>query len=63
MGNHAVSTTEGVLHRPPDVVFWCRLLVPDVTGVAVEVTRGESVSDVLGVTDGATSGVDKPGAL
>jgi hypothetical protein len=63
MGNHAVSTAEGVLHRAPDVVLGRGLDVPHITGVAGELAAGDRRSDGVLVTDGATGGVDEPCAL
>lgn len=63
MRNHAVPRTEGVLHRAPDVVAWRGLDVPDVTAIAVDLTRGERSGDRVFVTDGTTGGVDDPGTL
>lgn len=63
VGNHAVSATEGVLHRAPNVVSRCGLLVPDVSGVATKLAGLERSGDSVLVADGATSGVDEPSPL
>lgn len=63
MRNHAVSTTKRVLHRAPDVVARSGLLVPNVTGIATELTRFECSSDSVLVTDGTASSIDEPSSL
>lgn len=61
--HHSVSTAEGVLGRPQDVVLGRGLHVPDVTSVAGELTARERGGDVVFVTDGTARGVDEPCAL
>lgn len=63
MRHHAVACTQGVLHRAPWVLFGRRLLVPYVTGVAVQVAVFERGGNVLGIANGAARGIDEPGAL
>ena len=60
---HAVATAERVLHRPPRVVLWRGLHVPDVTGVAVDLPGLERRGDRVLVTDRTTRGVDEPRTL
>jgi hypothetical protein len=45
------------------VVLGRWLNIPDVTPIAEELTAGEGVGDGLTLADGATGGVDEPGAL
>ena len=63
MGNHAVSTTEGVLHRAPWVVLGSGLHIPHITSVAAELSAGKGSSNSVLVADGTTSGVDEPCTL
>ena len=63
VGNHTVSTSEGVLHGAPDVVLGCGLDVPDVTRVSRELTAGQSGGNGVLVANSATGGVDEPGTL
>lgn len=58
--DHGVAAAEGVLGGTEDVVFRGRLREPDVTAVAAEVARLESLSDVLLDDDGAAGSVDEP---
>ena len=60
---HAVTTTKGVLHGAPWVVFRCGLHVPDVTSVTVDLARLHSRGNGILVGDGATGGVDDPCTL
>lgn len=57
VGNHAVSTTERVLHVAPWVVLGRRLLVPDVTSIATELSALDGGSNILSVANGSTSRV------
>ena len=61
--NHAVSSTEGVLHRPPRVVFGSGLDVPDVTCIAAKLTGFESFGNCVAITDSTAGGVDEPSTL
>lgn len=63
MRDHAVSGAERVLHRAPWVVLRRRLDVPDISGVAAELTRLDSRSNGISVADGTTRGVYEPGSL
>lgn len=63
MGNHAVSASEGILHRAPDVIARSRLLVPDVSSVTAELAGFECCGNSILVADGTTSGVDEPSTL
>jgi hypothetical protein len=61
--HHAVASPERVLDRSPDVVGGCRLDVPDVTRVAVQLARLNGRSDIVLVADGTTRGVYEPCSL
>lgn len=63
VGHHAVASTERVLHAAPRVVLRCRLYVPDVTGVAVEMPGLDRIGNGILVADRTASGVDEPGTL
>ena len=63
MRRHSISSSENVLHRSPDVVFRSGLLVPDVSSIAIEMTRLESLGDIVSVADGAAGCVNEPGPL
>ena len=63
MRGHPIATAQGVLHGPPGVILGCRLDVPDVTSVPIELARLEGLCDVLRLADGATSCVYEPCAL
>lgn len=60
VGNHGVTTTPGVLGVAERVVLGSGLGEPDVTTVAAEVARLESLGDVLLDNNGTTGGVDEP---
>jgi hypothetical protein len=62
VGNHGVSAAEGVLGVAEGVVLGCGLREPHVTAVAAEVAGLEGRGDVFLDDDGATGGIDKPGA-
>lgn len=62
VGNHGVTTTPGVLGVAERVVLGSGLGEPDVTTVAAEVARLESLGDVLLDNNGTTGGVDEPRA-
>lgn len=57
---HAVTTTQGVPHRPPRVIRRRRLREPHVASITTEVARVERVRNGLGITNGTSSGVDEP---
>lgn len=60
VGNHSVSTAEGVLGVAQGVVLGGGLREPNVTTVSAEMSAGESLSDVLLDDDSTTGGVDEP---
>lgn len=60
MRHHAITTSQGVPHLPPRVICRRGLGEPYVACITTEVSRVERVRDSLGVTDGASSSVDKP---
>lgn len=60
MGDHPVTTTEGVLHGPPGVVLGSGLDIPDIAGITPKLTALDSLSDGILVADGTTSGVHEP---
>ena len=60
MRNHGVASTPWVLGVAERVVLGRGLGEPDITTVSTEVTRLESISNILLDDDGATSGVDEP---
>jgi hypothetical protein len=60
--DHGVASAEGVLCGSEDVILRSRLREPNVTTVAAEVAGLEGLGNVLLDDDGATSGVDEPGA-
>lgn len=62
VGDHGVAAAEGVLGVAQGVVLGGGLGEPDVTTVSAEVAALECVGDVLLDDDGATGGVDQPGA-
>ena len=62
MRDHAVPVSGRALHRAPAVVLRCRLLVPDVAGVARNVARLERGGNVLGDAERSAGGVDDPAA-
>jgi len=63
MRNHAVTTTERVLHGAPDVVFRRGLDVPDIAGVTREVAAFQCPSNSIFVANRAASRVNEPGTL
>jgi len=60
VGNHGVTTAEGILGVTQRVILGCRLREPDITTIASEMSRLESLSNILLYDDGATCRVDKP---
>ena len=60
VGNHGVAAAPGALHVAERVVLGSGLGEPDVTTVAAEVARLESLGDVLLDNNGTTGGVDEP---
>lgn len=58
--NHGVSTTEWVLCVSERMVLWCGLREPNISTVSAEVTRLESLSNILLDDDGTTGSVDEP---
>ena len=62
VGYHGVAATEGVLGVAERVVLGGGLGEPDVASVAAEVAGLEGGGNVLLDDDGATGGVDEPGA-
>ena len=61
--HHAVPTPKWILHIPPRVVLRCRLDVPHITCVSVELAGFHGVGDGVFVADCAAGGVDEPGAF
>lgn len=61
VGDHGVTAAPGVLGVAERVVLGSGLGEPDVTTVAAEMARLESLGDVLLDDDSATGGVDEPG--
>jgi hypothetical protein len=62
MRHHGISTAHGVLCVAERMLLGRWLWEPDVTAVAVQVTRLQGLGDVFLDNDGAAGGVDKPGA-
>lgn len=60
--NHSVASAPWVLGISERVVLRGGLREPDITAVSTEVARLERLSDILLDNDGATGGVDEPGA-
>ena len=58
--NGGISTSPWVLGVTHRVVLWCWLDVPDVATVTTELTRLESLCDILLDDNGTTGGVDQP---
>lgn len=58
--NHGVSTSPWVLGVTERVVLGSGLREPDITTVTTEVTRLESIGNILLDDNGTTSGVDEP---
>ena len=63
MGRHAVAPAKGVLHCTPWVVLGCRLYIPHISGIAVELAAHDRLGYVVSVADGSTGGVNEPCAL
>jgi hypothetical protein len=53
----------GDYSTPPDMILRCRLNVPYVACIAVEMTTLDSLSNSVLVTNSATGGVDEPSTL
>ena len=58
--DHAVSSAERVLHGTPGMILGCRLDIPDIAGVASELSTLQSIGDSKFVTDGSTGSVNEP---
>ena len=61
--DHAVTTTNGVLHVPPWVILGGRLDIPDITRVSRQLPALERLCDGIPVADRSTGGVHEPSAL
>lgn len=60
MGNHSIAASQRVLHLPPRVIRRSGLHIPYIPSIPSDLARLERIGDRLGITDGASSGIDKP---
>lgn len=60
VGNHGISTSEGVLCVAERVLLWCWLREPDISTVTAKVAALKSLSNILLDDDGTTCSVNEP---
>lgn len=58
--NHAIATTQGILSIAKNMVLRCRLGSPDISSIAIEVTRLQRSRNVLGNDNSTAGSVNNP---
>jgi len=61
--NHAIATTQWVLHRAPNVVLGCGLMIPDIARISIDVAALETFRNGHRIADRTPGGVHNPNAL
>lgn len=57
---HSITTTKRVEHRAPRVILWCRLDIPHITSISVQLTTLHGGGDVFRITDRSSGSIDQP---
>ena len=63
MRNHSITTSECVLHSTPDMIARSGLDIPYITSISIQLSTLESSGNIILITNGTASSIDKPSAF